>query len=116
MTVTARPWLSALVVAFLSVGTWPAAAAPAEFNRDVRPILADACFQCHGPDKARRKAGLRLDTEDGAAKALGRDEPAKSELVRRITAQDEAERMPPPKSGRALTPAQIDTLKRWVAG
>jgi mono/diheme cytochrome c family protein len=112
---TARPWLSALALASLCVGTRPAAAAPVEFNRDVRPILADTCFQCHGPDKAQRKAALRLDTEEGAAKILGRDDPTRSELVRRITATDDAERMPPPKSGRALTPAQIDTLKRWVA-
>jgi hypothetical protein len=116
MIVTARPWLSALALVSLFVYLRPAAAAPVEFNRDVRPILADTCFQCHGPDKAKRKADLRLDTEEGAAKVLGRDHPAKSELVRRITALDESERMPPPKSGRALTPAQIDTLKRWVAG
>jgi mono/diheme cytochrome c family protein len=112
---SARPWLPPLAVAAVFVCLRPAAAAPVEFNRDVRPILAGTCFQCHGPDKARRKADLRLDTEDGAAKVLGRGDPAKSELVRRITAHDDAERMPPPKSGRKLTPAQIDTLKRWVA-
>ncbi len=64
-----RPWLfSFAVLVFL---TGQASAAPIEFNRDIRPILSDNCFQCHGPDKARRKAGLRLDTEEGAAKVLG---------------------------------------------
>src|SRR2546423_30401 len=72
-----------------------------EFNRDIRPILSDACFQCHGPDPAKRKANLRLDTEAGAFANLGGyralvpGEPAKSELYRRITADEEAERMPP---------------------
>ncbi len=111
---SARPWLSPLVVAALLAGLPPCAAAPVEFNRDVRPILADTCFPCHGPDKARRKAELRLDTEEGAAKVLSRGDPAKSELLRRVTAADDAERMPPPKSGRSLSPAQVDTLKRWV--
>jgi hypothetical protein len=115
MTPPARPWLTRLAVAVLLVGPGPCAAAvPAEFNRDVRPILADTCFACHGPDKAKRKAGLRLDTEEGAAKVLAPGDPAKSELFRRITAHDDGERMPPPKSGRTLTPAQIETLRRWI--
>jgi hypothetical protein len=116
MTPPARPWLTRLAVAVLLAGPGPCAAAvPAAFNRDVRPILADTCFACHGPDKAKRKAGLRLDTEEGAAKVLARSDPAKSELIRRITSHDDAERMPPPKSGRSLTPAQIETLSRWIA-
>jgi Planctomycete cytochrome C len=90
-------------------------ASGAEFNRDVRPILADACFQCHGPDKAKRKAGLRLDTEEGAAKVLAPGDPAKSELFRRVTAHDGGERIPPPKPGRTLTAARIETLRRWIA-
>ncbi|HEX5271069.1 MAG TPA: DUF1553 domain-containing protein, partial [Gemmataceae bacterium] len=109
----ARPWLTRLLVALLLVALWRPAAA-VEFNRDVRPILADACFPCHGPDKAKRKADLRLDTEEGAAKVLTPGDPAKSELFRRVTARDNDERMPPPKSGRALTAAQIDALKRWI--
>src|ERR1044071_8583443 len=74
------------------------AAEPAlQFNRDVRPILSDACFQCHGPDKAKRKANLRLDTEEGAFADLGGRRPlvpgnlAKSELFRRITSEDHKE-------------------------
>jgi len=112
MTDSPRLWLSPLAVLALLAGLAPAA--PVEFNRDVRPILSDSCFQCHGPDKARRKADLRLDSEEGATKVLGRDDPARSELIRRITSADASERMPPPKSGRTLTAAQSDILRRWV--
>jgi hypothetical protein len=94
-----------------------------EYNRDVRPILSDACWQCHGPDAARRKAGLRLDTEAGARAELGGGthavvpgDPGRSELVRRITSADDEERMPPAKSGRKLTARQVEILRRWVAG
>src|SRR5262249_11824345 len=93
---------------------------PVEFNRDIRPILSDTCFLCHGPDQARRKAGLRFDTEEGAFADLGGrhalvpGDPAKSELYRRITAADESERMPPVKSGRKLNARQIDLLRRWI--
>jgi mono/diheme cytochrome c family protein len=90
-------------------------AGPVEFNRDIRPILSDACFQCHGPDKAKRKAKLHFDTEEGARAVLGAGKPDDSELIRRITAADPDKRMPPPTSGHALTPAQIALLKRWVA-
>ena len=84
------------------------------FRRDIRPILSDHCFACHGPDEEERNADLRLDTAEGIAKVV---EPAKideSELVRRILADDEGERMPPPKFHKPLSKAQIDTLKRWV--
>lgn len=96
-------------------------AAEIDFNRDVRPILSDHCFQCHGPDAANRKAELRLDIEAGAMADLGghraivpRD-PKASELVRRITTADADERMPPADSARQLSPAQIVTLQRWIA-
>jgi hypothetical protein len=91
-----------------------------DFNRDIRPILSDTCFQCHGPDKAKRKADLRLDTEEGVFAdrgnhaALVPGEPAKSELFRRVTTEEETERMPPPRSGRRLTPRQIELLRRWI--
>src|SRR4051812_47088387 len=71
-----------------------------EFNRDIRPILADNCYACHGPDKNQRKAGLRLDTEEGAfadrdgAKAIVPGKPQESELWRRISAADDKRRMP----------------------
>ena len=91
-----------------------------EFNRDIRPILADNCFQCHGPDAKTRQADLRLDSEAGAlAKrkgpaAISRENPAASELLRRILATDEQDRMPPPDSGKHLTPEQIELLRRWI--
>jgi mono/diheme cytochrome c family protein len=91
-----------------------------EFNRDIRPILSDNCFQCHGPDRARRKADLRLDTEAGAFADLGRTRAlvpgdlGKSELLRRVAATNARERMPPAKSGRRLTERQIQLLRRWI--
>jgi hypothetical protein len=91
-----------------------------QFNRDIRPILSDTCFKCHGPDKAKRKADLRFDTEAGAFADLGGHRAivpgdlARSELYRRITAADEEERMPPIRSGRKLTAQQIDLLRRWI--
>ncbi len=85
-----------------------------EFNRDVRPILADHCFACHGPDPKTRKGDLRLDTPDGAKAVLGSRKPAETDLVKRITTIDKAERMPPEKFGKPLTAANIETLKAWV--
>ena len=79
-----------------------------EFNRDIRPILSDRCFACHGPDAARRQAGLRLD-EEGGAKTAG------DELLRRIASDDESERMPPPSSGKPkLTQREIGLLRSWI--
>jgi hypothetical protein len=106
----ARLLSATLLLACLSVR---APATEVEFNRDVRPILADACFHCHGPDKVRRKGDLRLDTEDGR-KSIVPGKPNESELFRRVTDPDPARRMPPAKSGRSLTAAQLDTLRRWI--
>jgi hypothetical protein len=93
-----------------------------EFNRDIRPIFSDNCYQCHGPDSAARKARLRLDQES-SAKSNREHGPAivpgdleASELYRRITADDVSERMPPAKSGKSLTADQIDRIRRWIAG
>src|SRR5262245_17378940 len=91
------------------------AQAKPEFNRDVRPILADHCFACHGPDDKARKADLRLDRRDDALAVIDLKKPAESELVKRITSADKTERMPPEKFGKPLTPAQVETLKIWVA-
>jgi hypothetical protein len=113
----------AFVAALPSAGqTAEPAPTAVEFNRDIRPILADACFACHGPDKARRKADLRLDTEAGAfaaaelgdGKIIEPGNPAKSELFRRITAREDRERMPPASSGRKLSHRQVELLKRWI--
>ena len=98
------------------------AAAPPDFNRDVRPILSDTCFTCHGPDDAKRKASLRLDVKENALKggksgraALIPGKLETSELIRRLTSSDPEEVMPPPDSGKKITRVQIETLKRWVA-
>ncbi|MFO0889459.1 MAG: DUF1553 domain-containing protein [Isosphaeraceae bacterium] len=91
-------------------------AARVEFNRDVRPILSDNCFLCHGPDKNRRKADLRLDIRADAlkAEAIVPGKPDESVLVERILSDDVDEQMPPPKSNKKLTARQKEILKRWV--
>jgi hypothetical protein len=93
----------------------PAAAdEPIRFNRDVRPILSDKCFACHGPDATHRKADLRLDTADGARQVVVPGKPAESELIARVTSPQKSRRMPPAKSGKELSAAEIDLLRRWV--
>jgi len=116
-----------VVVALLAAGAWwilplgaadkPAVTPALEYNRDIRPILAENCFACHGPDSAARKADLRLDRRDDAIKA-GALEPGnleKSGLIDRILAGDPKKQMPPPKSLKKLTAEQKDVLRRWVA-
>lgn len=92
-----------------------------DFNRDVRPILSNNCYQCHGPGETHRKAGLRLDTEEGALVALKSGKRAvvpgdrnSSALFHRITTTDEADKMPPVESDKTLTPHEIDLLGRWI--
>ena len=89
-----------------------------DFNREVRPILAKNCFACHGQDEAKRAKGLRLDRRDAAVKPLKSGEtaivpgdPDSSELILRVTEEDETLRMPPRKSGSRLTPAEVDVLE-----
>ncbi len=99
------------------------AAQTIEFNRDIRPILSDKCFTCHGPDAAHRKTKLRFDIESGAAVELrgGRHaivpgDPEGSEMVRRISSNDKAVRMPPAYMGRErLSDHEIELLRNWVA-
>ena len=94
-----------------------------DYLREVRPILADNCFHCHGADEQARKGGLRLDLFESAAHGGDSGEPAfvagkpdASALIQRITADDESERMPPVDAKPRLTPAQVETLRRWIAG
>jgi mono/diheme cytochrome c family protein len=95
-------------------GQCPAQQGPVDFNREVRPILSNNCFQCHGPDEKVRKGKLRLDTRAGAIEsAVVPGKPDASSLVERITAADDG-LMPPAKSGKKLTAREIDILKRWV--
>jgi hypothetical protein len=86
------------------------------YNRDVRPILSENCFHCHGADAAQRQAKLRLDVSEDAIEsgAIAPGRPDESLLVKRIRATDPNEQMPPPDSHRSLTPQQIETLARWV--
>jgi len=107
-----RTFLLALLAASLS-----ATAAPAQkidFNRDVRPILSDKCFACHGPDEKVRKGDLRLDTRDGAiANAVVPGKPEASTFIERIKASDETA-MPPVKTGKKLTAKEVEILTQWV--
>lgn len=90
------------------------------FNRDIRPILADKCFRCHGPDPQQRQAELRLDMADGALAERDGHRPVvpgkvqESEVWRRITSIDDDERMPPPSTGKSLSSAERAKLRRWV--
>jgi len=99
------PWVQAI------------AAEPAiDFNRDIRPILSDNCFKCHGPDEKERKANLRLDVRAVAVerKAIVPSKSGESKLIARISSSDEAMRMPPAKTGKHLKPEQVALLKRWI--
>jgi len=93
------------------------AADPVEFNRDIRPILSDNCFSCHGNDASHRKAKLRLDVREEALKkeAFVPGKAEASELVKRLFLTDPDEMMPPPESHKKLTLEQKELLKRWVA-
>lgn len=98
-----------------------AALAPIIFDRDIRPILSDRCFQCHGFDEAERKAGLRLDHPEGAfarlesgVHAIVPGDPGESEMIRRLRATDPADVMPPPDSHRQVSSMEIALLERWV--
>jgi uncharacterized membrane protein YfcA len=92
-----------------------------DFNRDIRPILSDRCFACHGPDQNKRKAGLRLDTHAGASKelrsggfAIVPGNRTESKILGRLTAADGEGRMPPGSTGKRVSPAEIDLLGRWI--
>jgi hypothetical protein len=91
-----------------------------EFNRDIRPILSNTCFVCHGPDNHKRKAKLRLDREEhafadrGGYQAIVPGKPAESEVFKRITSADPKEHMPPPKSKKELTRNQVELIRSWI--
>jgi hypothetical protein len=85
-----------------------------DFNRDVRPILSDACFSCHGPDEKQRKAKLRLDVTEVARRVIVAGKPAESELIARISSDDPDSLMPPPRSKKVLNPQQKEVLRKWI--
>src|SRR5690242_14946776 len=101
-------------LALTAAGLCLAADKSLDFDRDVRPILSDNCFACHGPDDKRRMANLRLDTEDGIGKVVSPADAAKSRLWMRISAADRASRMPPPQAGTTLTETQIGLIRKWI--
>jgi hypothetical protein len=113
--------LARVSCALLACATVARAEEKLQFNRDIRPILSDMCFQCHGPDGDNRKSDYRLDVREAALKG-GKSEvsgliPGKateSEIINRILSEDDEEHMPPKKSGKHLKPDQIATLKRWI--
>ncbi len=118
------------VVFLIGAGLSPATqgedspARPVDFNREIRPILSNRCYACHGPDSAKRKGvskPLRLDTEAGAFEDLGgysaivKGKPGESELIERVQSDDPDQVMPPPKHAAKLPPAEVDRLTRWIA-
>ena len=114
MKYTLTPILLAATAIAQAAG--PPVPAKIEFNRDVRPILSDNCFYCHGPDKNHRKAKLRLDVrEEALAKeAFVPGKSAESELVKRLFTKDEDDLMPPADSHKKLTDREKEILKKWV--
>src|SRR2546421_554715 len=118
-----RLLFTCLTLSVLLPATLATAAEPARisFNRDIRPIMSDTCFRCHGPDKSSRRAGMRLDLREMAVAALpdGKvpivpGEPDKSEVVRRVFATNPAIRMPPAFAHKVLSEAQKETIRRWI--
>jgi len=113
--------LAALAAGF-ALAASSAAAESLQFNRDIRPILSENCFACHGPDPGSRKAGLRLDTQEGLFEATPKrgpgvvpGKPEESEIWKRILHADPDEVMPPPDSNKTLTSGQRELIKRWIA-
>ena len=114
---------AALLAGLLSTVVWVAAQdSRAGFNRDIRPIMSDTCFRCHGPDKRARMAGLRLDIRDEALQPtksgvtpIVPGQPDRSAIIERIFSRDPARVMPPDYAHKELTPVQKDTIRRWVA-
>ena len=110
--------IAVCVVARIAVAQAPAAAeTPIDFDRDIRPVLADRCFHCHGPDAVTRKAKLRLDVEHEAKRTVIKPgQPDASALLARITSTDPDEIMPPPDSHKpALTPEEVARFRAWIA-
>jgi hypothetical protein len=121
----AGPRLGGIVLSGVALWLAPtlgAGQAPLKYNHDIRPILAENCFPCHGPDSASRKAGLRLDHFEFASATLKDDthaivpgKPTESELIRRITTTDADDVMPPARTQKTLTAEQKAALSRWIA-
>ncbi|NBR85778.1 MAG: DUF1553 domain-containing protein [Verrucomicrobia bacterium] len=113
-----RHGLVAAVSFALALKVAPASGAAVDFNPDVLPILSENCFHCHGPDEKAREVKLRLDTREGLLRTqkpiVIPGKAAQSELFKRLITKNANDVMPPPKSKKSLTPAQIDTVRRWI--
>ena len=115
-----------LLAVFITASIFVSSASSAQqssvdFNRDIRPILSDKCWACHGPDAPAKKMRLRLDSESAAlidlgqgAKAIVPNHPEQSEMIRRINSKDQFEQMPPPTSGRRLSDREKELLTEWI--
>ncbi len=112
------PFAAILFSTLIFEPTWSDAAEKLQFNRDIRPILSDKCFHCHGPDPKKREADLRLDVREAAveAKAIAPGKPELSEMIARIVTEDADDHMPPAKAKLGkLSATEIATLRQWVA-
>ncbi|EDY20435.1 protein of unknown function DUF1549 [Chthoniobacter flavus Ellin428] len=115
------PSISAFLLATVAVPASLSAAGKVDFDRDIRPILAENCTNCHGPDERDRKGKLRFDVRDDALQEheggipIVPGKPEKSELIERVYSTDKDDVMPPPKSNKTLKAEQKDLLKRWIA-
>lgn len=111
-----RRQISFLVLLLIACSTTAWSEERIQFNRDIRPILSENCFHCHGPDGSHREAELRLDVRDDAVRTLAiiPGDAAKSHLMERVLTSDESELMPPPKSNKTLSAKEKETLKRWI--
>ena len=117
-------WMTSLLVALLGTQVLPvlgAANTRIDFNREVRPLLVEHCYPCHGPDLEKRKGGLRLDRPEGAtlklasgARAVVPGNPSGSRLLQVISSADPDEHMPPPSTGKQLSAPQMEALRRWI--
>src|SRR5438105_8713749 len=105
-----------LPILFIASVAFAAERPPVDYIRDVRPILANSCYACHGPDEKARKAKLRLDVRDEAIKkAIVPGKASESPLVKRVTSPDGDEVMPPAHAKKpAITPDKAELLKRWI--
>ena len=107
-------------LAWFAGATLASAAEKVGFNRDIRPILSDKCFHCHGPDAKTREADLRLDTREGLFSEIDDifpvvpGHPEKSEVLVRVLSHDKDEQMPPPKTNKTLKPSEVELLREWI--
>ncbi|MFM7102913.1 MAG: DUF1549 domain-containing protein, partial [Verrucomicrobiota bacterium] len=116
------PVLLAGLLAAVSARAAGGATRPVDFSAEIRPLLSARCFACHGPDEESRKAGVRLDSfaeatrpGQGGRRAVVPGRPEESELIRRVTAHDPEDVMPPPEARNPVKPAEVELLRRWIA-